>query len=420
MLKRIILSGLTLLPLLAQPTFASDDALKPPPGPLFKVTSSGNTLTINTTKRAWFYPFAGIKILSEKFGLGGNAFPSDNGYYHFPVSDTEPAVITVSGPVGNSGKASRISTSLCLNGVGKTYNCETHTVPVVIGPRFAYVTDLTSGNVSVCAISASTGALSECTSTSGFNFHLPETIALNPAGTFAYIADNGNGLAFCAVDAVTGELNKCAYTGDLTNIQTAGVVLNAAGNRAYVSYYNGGTASIVQLCTVEASGELTGCAPTGSGFSGTTDLEGITLNPSGTFAYVANNSGGIFYCPIDKTTGELGVCHLTGTLGLSAAGITLNAAGTVAYETERGGAISVCTASPSTGLLTGCVPTATGVTLAVWGNVAINTAGTYAYAPNHNHVSLCSSVDPTTGALSGCSDTGGNSFNEPSGIALLY
>ena len=119
MIKWMMTVSLMLSIVWLQPTFAKNDALSSP-GPLFNVTASGTTLTIRSTPN-WFYQFAGLKILTSGY-TPSNCTPSDNGYCLFPVSNTGPRTIPLSGPLGT------INLKLCLNGVGGTFNCESYSV----------------------------------------------------------------------------------------------------------------------------------------------------------------------------------------------------------------------------------------------------------------------------------------------------
>lgn len=109
----------------SQSAFAGEETLNPPSGRLFNVTTTDNNLTINTTKPGWFYQFAGIKLIAP--GPGYSLFgtiPSANGFSLFPVSDTQPANFIISEPA--SGPTQDVNFNLCLNGIGKTCSCETH------------------------------------------------------------------------------------------------------------------------------------------------------------------------------------------------------------------------------------------------------------------------------------------------------
>lgn len=123
MIKRMIIIALTAT-VVSQSAFAGEETLNPPSGRLFNVTTTDNNLTINTTKPGWFYQFAGIKLTTPGYSIYGNTLPSGNGFFLFPVSDTQPANFVISRPA--SGPTQDVNFNLCLNGIGQTYSCEKH------------------------------------------------------------------------------------------------------------------------------------------------------------------------------------------------------------------------------------------------------------------------------------------------------
>jgi hypothetical protein len=99
-------------------TFNATEAMRT----LFEVTNDSTEVTVLTTPPGRLYQSAGIKILTPGYELVGTT-PSSNGYSIFPVSNTLPATFTVSAP-------GTIDISLCLNGTGPRYSCETHRVAI--------------------------------------------------------------------------------------------------------------------------------------------------------------------------------------------------------------------------------------------------------------------------------------------------
>jgi len=71
--------------------------------------------------------------------------------------------------------------------------------------RFAYVTNINAGNVSVFAIDAATGALTPTsTAPAGNN---PIALTLDPSGSYAYVANlSSDNITQFAVDSPTGAL----------------------------------------------------------------------------------------------------------------------------------------------------------------------------------------------------------------------
>jgi Protein of unknown function (DUF1554) len=88
------------------------------PGPLFTVTAAGNTMTVTPTA-SHYYPDMGIKLSSGH--TVGSCTPHSNGFCRFAASNTNPKVLTLTGPLGN------LSGIICLNGPGK-YSCQKFTL----------------------------------------------------------------------------------------------------------------------------------------------------------------------------------------------------------------------------------------------------------------------------------------------------
>lgn len=124
--------------LCVQPVFAEAKIKLPPPGSHFRFSTSGYTLTVNTTTPNRTYPNAGIQIISPGYTVSGNVFPTKDGFYLFSVSDTVAATINLIGPSGE------IRIKLCLDGVGKKYSCEYQTVSGIASPDDQHIIFVTS------------------------------------------------------------------------------------------------------------------------------------------------------------------------------------------------------------------------------------------------------------------------------------
>ena len=194
---------------------------------------------------------------------------------------------------------------------------------VAINPAgtFAYVTNnggpINSGNVS--KINLATDTVSTITVGSG-----PTGVAINPSGTFAYVANN-----------MSGTVSKIDLSTDLVvatiSVETYpyGVAINADGTYAYVTTSNSnGSGSVlkVDLATNSVVATISvGEIP-----------RSIVINPAGTFAYVANNMSSTvskIYLATDSVNAKVQV-------GTGLYGLAINPAGTFAYVTKTGGSAS--------------------------------------------------------------------------------
>ena len=172
----------------------------------------------------------------------------------------------------------------------------------------AYVTTVGA----IVAISTSTNTV---TATIPLGFADVEAIALNPAGTMAYVAD-GADAALAVVDLRTGAVIASVPTG------ATGAPINVAvspdGSRAYVLNHTTADSTVSVFDT--GTNTLAAVIPAGS------EASKFALNPAGTLIYVVALQGDISV--IDATTETL-----TGTIpiGESSGGVAFGADGAVAY-----------------------------------------------------------------------------------------
>ena len=277
----------------------------------------------------------------------------------------------------------------------------------------AYVTNWNGNSISLCDVSSVDGTFKNCTiaATGSPPFSNPEAIALNPSKTFLYVANITGSVSYCAVDSSTGALTNCSETGNITT-GGGGVAINALGTLAYFSDANNNNVSYCQINS--HTGRLENCAITGNDFNVPSDL---VLNADGTIAYVTNLANSVSICNVNNPDGTL-VCPYKIFGFDESEGITLHPSGLFAYVTNNGSnSITLCDVHPYTGLLTNC--NQTGGQFDGFGNIAFNQDGRRAYIPRSatNTVSLCE-VNQKNGILSNCRDSHGTGFDRPSGILL--
>lgn len=390
------------------------------PGHLFRTSVEGATLTVNSTIPNWTYPHAGISSSQSSISFSGCSHNA-NGQCIFSVSDTQSASLTI------SRATTPILVHICQDGYGNTYNCEKVTVEL---PGSAYVTNYNeaTGFVSLCDVDSRTGALNNCISANydGEERGALRRIVLNSAATLAYIAnqdavDNGGGIILCQIDPTTRLLTNCNITAAIAG--ASDIVFTPSGTRAYVTNYVTApfpTGSISRCNVDTLTGDLTDCANIKSAPA----VTGIVLNSAGTIAYYSQAGGlnTITYCSVSPLTGELNGCLPTGTGFNTPQSVTLNPSGTYAYisnsDNGNNGNISVCRVDAFNGALSGCENTSD--LFSGQGGVEFNATGTLAYFPsfNTNRVYQCN-VSSSTGLLSDCVNSGGAPFTNPAGLAFI-
>ena len=187
---------------------------------------------------------------------------------------------------------------------------------------------------------------------------IPVAIAIDPAGSYAYVANANSGSAssICgisttnngcitvfAINKTTGALTPTNATGTGgSNISTGNgptsIVIDPSGKFVYVTNLNDDTVSDYAINS--ADGTLLALSqspyPTGGG----TGPSSITIYPDGTFAYVTDSATGkVATYPRDTTTGVLGTPTTlsTGATGTTAPNsISIDSSGHYAYVANSG------------------------------------------------------------------------------------
>jgi 6-phosphogluconolactonase (cycloisomerase 2 family) len=187
---------------------------------------------------------------------------------------------------------------------------------VTVNPEgtFAYVTNIgdpsNDGTVSAYRINASTGALTAVPGSPFATGSDPTSVAVNPAGTVAYVANWGDGtVSVYRMNASTGALTPVPGSPFAAGRDPVSVTVNPAGIFAYVANWYDDTVSAYRINA--STGALT--AVPGSPFAAEIDPSSVTVNPAGTFAYVANGGDHFNYIS-DNTVSAYRINASTGVL----------------------------------------------------------------------------------------------------------
>jgi DNA-binding beta-propeller fold protein YncE len=283
---------------------------------------------------------------------------------------------------------------------------------VVVDPsgRFAYVPNVGSNSVSEYTINSASGALAAI-SGSPLATDSPEFVAVDPSGRFAYVGNNSSITGY-TIDASTGALTAISGSSvSITEVPTGGTV-DPTGQFLYVvAPPSSGNGGYVYECSINPS---TGALATITGSPFTADMNypySIAVDASGRFAYVTNllpvNSN--FYMSsftIDSTLGALTFLNYTPPLGAGTSGAATDPLGQFVYATQNSVSDLVALSFDSTTdtftQLTSdvCVPQSTPV------SITVDPSGKFAYVANAgstaNNITACA-IDQTTGDLSNIS-----------------
>jgi YVTN family beta-propeller protein len=220
----------------------------------------------------------------------------------------------------------------------------------------------------------------------------PTAVALNPAGTSAYVA-NLEDNTLSVIDVSTQTVTATIPVG----IGPDGVAINPAGTDAYVANsnyatYDGyGTVSVIDLST----DTVTATIPVGAYASA------VVVNPAGTDAYVLNQGFGGqegTVSVIDLSTDTVTATILAG----GAYALAINPAGTDIYVSEFGGPVEVIDLSTRT--VTATIPVAGKST-----GVAVDPAGTHAYVADFEDGTV-EVIDLSTNTVTATIPVGGGPF----------
>ena len=353
---------------------------------------------------------------SENFSAGsvvqwnGNDRPTtvDGSQLYAQISASDIAVagtatITVS-PAPATGNFSTAMFTISAGGVNP------QSIAVDPTGKFAYVAntgcpDSFVGSVSMYTINATTGVLTSLGSPVDADFG-PHSVAVDPAGKFVYVANDGDfevtggSVSAYTIDATTGALK---LMGTIAAPCTVGpgscapysVAVHPSGKFVYVANEGGFSPTSVSMYTIN-EGYL---EPIGL-IAARGRAVSVAVHPSGKFAYLVNgidSPGGVSMYTIDSTTGAL-TSGATIAAGTNPASIAVDPTGKFAYVTNAGSNdVSMYTINAATGALTAIGRVGAGAFPA---SVAVDPSGKFAYVANSdsNNVSMYS-IDAATGAL---------------------
>jgi 6-phosphogluconolactonase (cycloisomerase 2 family) len=339
-----------------------------------------------------------------------------------PASDiaaTGTATVTVLNPAPGGGVSNTVTFNIAAGGVSPT--------SLAVDPtgKLVYVAnkgcpDAFASNVSMYIIDSSSGLLTSVgppVTTGDFG---ADSVAVDPSGKFAYVANWGEGntagsLSMYTITPTTGALTftgtivaPCAPPPSPGSCAPWSLAVHPSGKFAYVANEGGFTPTSVSTYAINATtGVLT--------FIGTIATDGravsVAVDPSGKFAYVADggqNSDGskgvdVSMYTIDATTGVLTSIGKIAA-GLSPTSIAIHPTGKFFYAANfDSNDISMYTINTTTGNLTSIGTLALGV-----GSIAIHPSGKFAYGTTASGVSMYT-IDATTGALTFAGTTGAGS-----------
>ena len=334
------------------------------------------------------------------------------------------AAVVVANPPPGGGSSSTSNLTIAAGGVGPQ--------SIAFDPtgKFAYVAnngcpDAFTGNVSMYTVNASTGDLAAIAPNVNADFG-PHSVAVDPSGKFVYVVNDGafevtaGSIFVYALDATTGALtltgNSISCINSLCTTPFS-LAVHPSGKLAYVANEGGSAPTAISAFTI---GATTGVFT----FIGAVPAAGraiaVSVDPTGKFVYAANTSdttgspGSVTAYAIDASTGAL---TSIGSLpaGTAPTSVAVDPTGKFVYVTNSGSNdVSIYDINMTTGALTSIGQVSAGTSPSF---VAVDPTGRFAYVTNSgsNDVSMYT-INTTTGALTSVGSAMADSA--PSSIAI--
>jgi 6-phosphogluconolactonase len=229
-------------------------------------------------------------------------------------------------------------TCIVANGTGTTGTVDVTNIVVTCTtnpPRFAYVANRGSNNVSAYSVDASTGALTAIAGSPFAAGTLPVAVAVDQTGHFAYVVNQMDAtISAFTIDRASGALTPVSGSPFATGTSPTSVAIDPSSFYVYVT--KGGANTVSAYAIAADSGALT--AITGSPFATGALPDSVAVDP---FAIgllgvlVANESDGtVSVFTIDENTSHNGGLSANGPLfpgGTSPRALTIDPSGQFIY-----------------------------------------------------------------------------------------
>jgi 6-phosphogluconolactonase (cycloisomerase 2 family) len=248
----------------------------------------------------------------------------------------------------------------------------------------------------------------------------PQSVAVNPAGNFAYVASQGCSggvggyVSMYTINPTTGALASIGPPVSTNDVGTDSVTIDPFGKFAYVAneglYATDGSVSAYSIdpttgALTSTSGGISGNSPEFCCFTA------VAVHPSDKFAYVANGDSTPRSVSMYTINGANGALKYFGTIAAEGfpTSVIVDPSGQLLYvaaETDSGtpgpGSVSMYAINATTGALTslGTIATGTMIAESSSNSIVVDPTGAFAYVTNSgsNNVSMYS-INATTGVL---------------------
>jgi 6-phosphogluconolactonase (cycloisomerase 2 family) len=260
----------------------------------------------------------------------------------------------------------------------------------VITPRFAYVANSLSNDVTMHTINPATGALNKIGAIPAGK--KPYTLTVDPMGRFVYAGNfDSNTISMYSINRTTGALTS---TGTVpTGIGPYSLVVDPSGRFAYAANENSSTD--VWIYRID---QVTGVLSFVETVSAGTCPISMTIDPSGRFAYVANTcSNNISMYQVNSSSGHL---TFVGSVpaGSATNSVAVDPTGKFAYVANySSNDVWAYRVNPISGALTKIGEVAGGIQPF---SITVDPSGRFAYVANSSSGDVWMyQINPVTGLL---------------------
>jgi len=308
-------------------------------------------------------------------------------------------------------------TCIVSNGTGTTGTADVTNVVVTCTtnpPRFAYVVNRGSNNVSAYTVDPASGTLAPIAGAPFQAGNMPVAIAVDPTGRYAYVVNKTDStVSAFLIDRSSGALTPVTGSPFPSESGPTSVAIDPTNSLVYVT--NGAANTLSEYAITAGSGALT--AVPGSPLPTGTSPSSVAVAPDENVVFVANQSDGtvsVFGGLGDEGLAPNTVPPLTTGTGPASLAIDssdhLYVANTASDTLSAFGEIFTNRSNAATGsYATGSAPI----------SVAIGPLDNYVYVANQgsNNISAFA-LDPTTGALTPLVGSPFAAGNQPSSVAI--
>ena len=223
---------------------------------------------------------------------------------------------------------------------------------VVVDPagNYVYVSNGTSGNVSIFQINQSTGNLTPTAASPQATVGtFPYGAVIDPSGHFLYVADSGTTQVDMFTKNSDGSLTSLGAVGTLATDSALNLTIPSWGKFLYTADRSANTITTFSISS--GTGLLTRIGATGAGST----VWALTTDPAGNLLFSANQvSSNVSAYTISHTTGALNQVANSpfGTGGVNPQTIAVDPTGQFLFVANAAGSIAVFSIIPGTGQLT--------------------------------------------------------------------